>query len=366
MLASMELNPLKPMKQFAHMLLCLSALLLLAAPAAVASSPAGKKISARLHTLLHRSNGVYSVAEAAAAGDVATLRTRLAEGEDPSLVDEMGNSPLHHAAKGDSPHILNILLEAGADPLARDSQGRTPRQLCRNQTLTAPLKAAEQRRAGELALAAMVSKRDETGVRAALANGVNPDARTQDHKTTLLQHAVLLGHGGIAQALITAGANVNATTLPTRQSALHYAAAKGDAELIGTLLAAKADPMLQAANGAYALHDAIWNRHQEAVRALLPAYAAVNFNPKGGPHGSPLAMAIHYGRTEIVRAFLEAGFNPNDVRLADEPLLILAVRRGHADCVKLLLDAGANKHTRDAHGMTAADYAPSDLGALLR
>ncbi len=313
-----------------------------------------------------RSNSVYSVLEAAAAGDVAALEARLAAGDNPSEVDEEGNSPLHYAAQGKSARALQLLMEAGADPALRDARGRTPRQVCRHAAFIGPLKAAEAKREREVAMDALVAQGDETGVRAALAQGVNPNARSADNEGTVLLHAVALGHTGVVRALVEAGARVDAVTAHGGLGALHLAANKGDAELIRLLLAAKANPMLQAVNGAYPLHDAIWEKHLDAVRALLPAYARINFSPRGGPHGSPLNMAISYGREDYVRAFLEAGFNPNDVRLKDEPPLILAVRSGSVSCVKLLLEAGADKSLKDAHGKTAVDYAPAELAPLLR
>ncbi len=315
---------------------------------------------------VHRSNSVYSVLEAAAAGDVATLEARLAEGDSPSEVDELGNSPLHYAARGSSPRALELLLAAGADAALRDACGRTPRQVCRHVAFLRPLQEAEQLRQRELELADHVAQGNVPAVRAALAAGVNPNALTADNRGPLLLLAIARGHAGVVQALLEAGADVNAVTRHGRLSALHIAATRGDAPLIRTLLEAKADPMLQAENGAYPLHDAVWARKTEAVRALLPAYAGSNFNPSGGPHGSPLSMAISYKREACVRAFVEAGFNPNDERLKDEPPLILAVRSGSPCCVQLLLEAGADKQVRDAAGKSAVDYASAALEPLLR
>ncbi len=316
--------------------------------------------------LAHRSNGVYSLLEAAAAGDEATIEARLAEGGNPSQVDELGNSPLHYAAKGKSARALQLLIVAGADPALRDAKGRTPREVCCHAEFIAPLQAAEEARLRELELDALVDKGDEAAVRALIAQGVSANARSANNEGTLLLHAVLRGHAGVVNALIEGGADVNAPTFHGRLTPLHMAAAKGDAALIRTLLAARANPMLQSENGAYPLHDAIWKKNLEAVRALLPSYADINFSPKGGPHGSPLNMALSYGNVEVLRAFLEAGFNPNDMRLRPEPPLILAVRSGSAGCVQLLLDAAADKQMKDARGKTAADYASAELAPLLR
>ncbi len=368
MLEYFQRNPFASMKCSALLVTFAPALLAFSAQAAFLSpvSLVGDESPTHPPVLAHRSNSVYSVLEAAAAGDIAALEARLAEGENPSQVDEEGNSPLHYAARARSPRALELLLAAGADPAARDARGRTPREVCRHVAFLAPLKAAEEKRERELALSALVARGDEAGVRAALAAGVNPNARSADNESGLLMQAVAAGQVGVARLLLAAGAKVNAATPEGGLTPLHVAASRGDVALIRLLLEAKADPMLQAGNGAYPLHDAIWEKKLEAVRALLPAYAAVNFSPKGGPHGTPLNMAISYGRTAYLRAFLEAGFNPNDPLLKPAPPLILAVRSGQLACVKLLLEAGADKHMKDITGKTAADYAPAELAPLLR
>ncbi len=348
------------------LLLALMPALLAPAFAGFPSFVAPVRTAAALPALSHRSNGVYSLLEAAAAGDVDALQARLAEGENPTQVDEEGNSALHFAAKGASPRALELLLAAGADAAVRDAQGRTPREVCRHAAFIPRLLAAEETRRAELALCARVKRADVEGVRAALAAGVNPNARSADQQGSLLLFAVSLGHAAVVQVLLEAGADVNAPATFGRMSALHIAASHGDLAVLRLLLDAGADPLYQSANGAYPLHDAIWGKRTEAVVALLPSYSHINFSPKGGPHGSPLGMALHYDREDVVRAFLDAGFNPNDERLSPELPLILAARSGSARCVRLLLEAGADKQMRDRRGKCAADYAPADLAPLLR
>ncbi len=367
MLACATLNPLSPMKRTALFLSLLPALLAtVPAQAASAGSAAPLADAALLTSLPHRSNSVYSVLEAAAAGDVVALEARLAEGENPSQVDETGSSPLHYAARARSARALELLIAAGADPAARDACGRTPRQICRHAAFIPILHRAEMARERELALCALITRADEAGVRAALAEGLNPNARSADNEGTLLLYAVSLGHVAVVKVLLEAGANVDAVTMEGQLSSLHIAAATGDIDVLRVLLEAGANPMLQSANGAYPLHDAIWGKHLEAVRTLLPAYAGINFSPKGGPHGSPLAMAISYDRVDCMRAFLEAGFNPNDERLKAEPPLILAASSGSKRCLRLLLEAGADRQMRDTRGKTALDYASADIAPLLR
>ncbi len=346
--------------------LLMSLLLLPVAGAAAGSAPAARGLTPAQRKLIHRSNGVYSLLEAAAAGDAATLSRRLRAGDDPNQADEFGNRPLHLAAQGQSVELIRLLLEAGADSSARNAAGQTPRQLCRQKDMLRLLTQAEGGRQRELKAFELLERGDARGLRAALRLGLDPNARSADGTSCLLLKAVENGRQEVLRALLEAHARLDVlTTTGDRPGALHLAARRGDAATIRQLLEAGADPMLRAGNGAYALHDAVWYRKLEAVRALLPAYKGSNFNPDGGRHGFPVNQAIQRGGEDFLRAFIEAGFSPNDPRFRDAQPLIIAVRSGREGCVRLLLEAGANPNARDSRGRMAADYASETLAPLL-
>ena len=53
---------------------------------------------------------------AAMAGDVPRLRELLAQLPDVDASDNLGNTALHAAVRGDRQEVVRVLLEAGADP----------------------------------------------------------------------------------------------------------------------------------------------------------------------------------------------------------------------------------------------------------
>ncbi len=63
------------------------------------------------------------------SGDEAKVRAALGEGADIGACDPGGGTALHLAVDQDWPGIARQLLEAGADPQARDGLGRTPADL---------------------------------------------------------------------------------------------------------------------------------------------------------------------------------------------------------------------------------------------
>lgn len=82
-------------------------------------------------------------------------------------------------------------------------------------------------------------------------------------------------------------------------------------------------------------------------------------------------LAIHhaadYGQAEVIAYLVEAGAKVNvDDKHGISPLLA-AVFEGHADCVKLLLQKGANKNGKAPDGQSYLDSADSDeIKALLK
>jgi len=120
-----------------------------------------------------------------------------------------------------------------------------------------------------------------------LQSGANPDATHAPTGETVL-HQVITKAGDprrthIVKALIAAGADVNRQTIPgaatqsfardirTRgETALHRAAAYGDADMIAALLAAGADKSARDTNGDSPLTWASWHLRDNAIlRSLL-------------------------------------------------------------------------------------------------
>lgn len=318
-----------------------------------------------LESWRQRSNAVWSVHEAAAAGDVETLQARLSEGEPANAADEMGNTPLHLAAAAGQAPAVSALLAAGADPLALNQEGLRPAELAAGAAVRAACEAGELPRRRELALfdAVRAGRVDEASRE--LAAGVNPNALSADHEHSLLTTAALAGQVEVARALLAAGANPCYRERSSRY-ALNHAAAQGSVELITLLLAAGADPMAHTNHGAYPIHDAIWSGRTAAAVALIPCYKEIGYSPDGKGNGYPVSMAISRGNREVLQAFLRAGLDPNDPRFAREPLLTQAAKRNDAEMLRMLLAAGADKNAADSQGKRAADYATGPAAELLR
>ena len=110
-----------------HLILILAVILL---PSLATAAPSRKKAPRQETSLFApRSNGVYSLHEAAATGNVAVLRQRLSESNtNLDQQDEQGNTALHIAAAAGQKEIIRMLLQAGASSSILNKENKTAPQ----------------------------------------------------------------------------------------------------------------------------------------------------------------------------------------------------------------------------------------------
>ncbi len=103
-----------------------------------------------------------------------------------------------------------------------------------------------------------------------------------------------------------------------------------------------------------ALGLSIYRGDVEIIKALIDAGADVNF--AGDISGSPLSRAAREGFTDCVKVLLEAGANPVGAEYSYKPLMNAAIG-GHVDCLEMLLDAGADPNEIGYQGYTPLMFA---------
>ena len=94
-------------------------------------------------TMLHCMPRAFGISTAANWGFGSMVSARLRE--DPSLATVMDmTGPLHEAARHGHTRVVEMLLEAGADPRRVDANGRTPLDLAAAQGHTAIVERLER------------------------------------------------------------------------------------------------------------------------------------------------------------------------------------------------------------------------------
>ncbi len=240
--------------------------------------------------------GEARMADAAEAGDTATIRALIEKKSDVNSPQADGMTALHWATDHDDAEMVRRLLAAGADPKAANRYQVSPLSLgCSN------------------------------------------------------------GNAVIVKLLLDAGADPN-VALPGGETALMTAARTGRIGPVTELLARGAKVDSREHKGQTALMWAAAEGHLEVVDALLKAGAEFRHPLPSG--FTPLFFAVREGRPSVVMRLLDAGLDVNDPsrpeqmaggprRRATSPLL-LAVENGHFDLAAALLDRGAAPNQKPA------------------
>ena len=258
------------------------------------------------------------------------------------------DTPLHHAANFGHVEMINLLLDAGADPDLTESGGKKPEEYKRSTSRISPA----QRAAVVAAFAAWrgrttsssvdefwsaVAADDADALRAALEN-VNVNMRRADTGDTALHEAVRGGRGAVAAVLLENGADV--TIENSAGETPLYVALRNRSELTPQLLAAAPEGALLAAR--QKLHDSGEGGDENTWELSI----AQRWD-------SALFSAVRLGRADLVQELLEDGVSPNQDNSNDEGYevserraLLLALALDQFDAAKILIEHGADVNAR--------------------
>ncbi|NXF94284.1 PP16A phosphatase, partial [Eubucco bourcierii] len=223
--------------------------------------------------------------EAAARHDAEEVRHFLASGVNPDLCNEDGLTALHQCCIDDAGAVVPVLLDAGADVNARDSE------------LWTPLHAAAT--CGHLRLVQLLIQRG-ADLLATNSDGNMPYDLCEDEVTLdCLESA--MAEQGITQEKIeeARGATEREMIAEIRQ-----------------LVEAGADLDAPRGHGATLLHIAAANGYAEAAELLLEHRASVGSRDEDG--WQPLHAAACWGQVQLVELLVAHGADLNGKSVLDE------------------------------------------------
>ena len=301
-------------------------------------------------------------------GDVKEVEHLLDEGVDVHADDRVGWPPMVRAADYGQLAVVEILLSRGADPLKGTIGNRVPLHF-----------AAE---GGYLAIVDLLLKqpsvnpnlKDYTGQTALFkaANnghhevvefllsqkGIDPNAPS-DHGFTPLLQTVFERHTKVVKLLLDrADVDPNKCDTTYSQTPLWMASTAGDDILVMFLDRKDIEINGQSRRGETPLYQAIQYKRLPAAAMLLDAGADPNIPTD--EKQTALSWAAAEGSDESIALLLKQPSIELDVsdKIGQTPLL-RAADAGHAKCIRMLLEKGANVKHADHKGRTALALASS-------
>jgi ankyrin repeat protein len=338
--------------------------------------------------------------KAAEAKQVETVQALLSAGANPDLFGGSGFTALHAAARQGNVPVMQLLLKAGARPDAQTT----------SLTFSSPGGSTES--SGDTPLMEAAFAGHLSAVLLLLDNKASIDARS-DKSGTALAAAARTGRLEIVRTLLDRGADVNATFRRASTALLAATERQANVEVIRLLIDRGADVNAQseAQLGSVPLLSALLQGGNNTSNALVLIERGADVNA-ASPQGTPLGFAASRRLTDVVRALLDKGADPNRMSADpsgtnDTPLLmalaastasrnqagsdiallliergadvnaariwdgmtplIRAVQTNQAAVVRALLARGANPNLANASGLTPLEAAVSreDLQQLL-
>ena len=255
-------------------------------------------------------DGQNALSLATKGGDKPMVEMLLEHGALPGAKDRQMVTPLHLAAESGDLEIARLLLGKGAGANAEDMWGKTPLAHAKAAGHKAMVDLLVEHGGAQDAdyeslLIEAVKDRNVQQVAALLEQGGSVNTSAPSGRC-LLDFAAEAGDLEMAKFLISQGASARRAAESGR-TALHWASGKGNAEMVRFLIEQGADANAREHRGMTPLFDAIFwsqlheNKSLESVRALVEDGADVN----AGNHDDvkPLQYAGKYG-TDSIRAYL--------------------------------------------------------------
>jgi len=267
---------------------------------------------------------------AAARGNGQILEELIDAKADVQALDANGNTPLDSAVLHGQAFAVDVLLRHHADA-----------------TYVHPLD-------GRGALHEACMRGFANLVQPLVNAGADPTARDRFGQTPL-DIALAYKNGNIVATLLHLGRKLKESQ-EVAEETMESATLRGQTEIARILLDNGLDVNKPAANGSIYLNDAALKGQKKMVQLLLDHGASSTARNQTG--GTALHDAALGGNAEVVALLLDRGAGIDDrERESDATPLMMAASMGRADVVTLLLKRGANRELRDKAGHTALQRA---------
>ena len=215
-------------------------------------------------------------------------------------------TPLHWAAETDQAEAAELLLNHGADKIARTDGGWTPLHSAAAKGSTNVIALLLKRRAPVNAISQSGTPLDlAKGYQQPEATAVLEASRGRAGREVSIHMAAAKGDALAVQAFLRRGVKVDVPGPLHKSTPLHWAAGAGKVITMEVLISLGADVDALSNSDATPLHQAVLRNRPEAVKLLIRSNADLNSRNKSGH--TPLDYAKANGWTELASLLQEAG-----------------------------------------------------------
>lgn len=301
-------------------------------------------------------------------GCVETMRFLIDKGEDINHVGGLYGSPMKAAAAHGHQVALDLLLEKGADINADGGQfGTALITACNrgNSDIVATLlqhdanvdQSGGWSRQTPLVAASKGGNRkiSETILRQLLKAGAKTDG-VDELGQTALHHAAAEGDAKTVKLLVRHGADMDAEEDADHLTPLMMAIGSGRQSAAKYLIQAGADINKKDSRGFTAVHDASAMGQTDLLRIMLDCNADIEAEAHVD-RLTPLHRAVESGQGEAIRLLLDHGAGIGKCDIYGNTALHNATLYGQSGAVSLLLDYGADISVPNSDGKTALQLA---------
>jgi ankyrin repeat protein len=293
----------------------------------------------------------------------------LSMGVDINVQDEKGYTILHYLCSSDlrSENKLKVaehLLLKGADLKISNPNGKTPIDIISTQDepllmklfMDKPNDENTHTTSEEIDKAFFnACKNGQRGVAEILLKNNEVDFHyTDDEGNTALHYAAYWGYANMCNILINGDSNINYTNR-NGKTPLHYACEKRYKVIIKKLIENGADCTITDNDGILPLHYAASNGQNDVINLLIENGADIDFQDRNG--NTPFLLAASKRKLQTLKLLIDEGADIELSNNKEETPLILAASIANKPLCSLLLDNGADPNHNDALGNTALHYA---------
>ena len=201
---------------------------------------------------------------------------------------------------------------------------------------------------------AAAQARDPLAINAFFDAGINPNAQNSEGRTVLIS-AAARGELDVVNLLLSRGVNVNVKDNRGYTALAHAIEARYPEVEEALLSRPDLDPNVGGLLDRPILLAYVWRDNKKATERLLALGANVNLRDADGD--TALHGAAESGNVEIMQLLLDKGADPNTRNKQGGTPLMWAAVFGNDDAARLLLSHGANASLKDNDGITALEWA---------